>query len=203
MPALRIIHANQSRTHHRREGEGHQQADQDRDRRRDSELVQETSGDGRHERNRQEDDDERQSCSQYSQTDVFRRFSRRFFRVNSLFFNEAEDVFEHDDRVVDNHADHQHERQHRHAIEREVERLHHAERRDYRTRDRDRGDQRRAPRAHEQQHDKTRENTAEHQVGLNFVQRRFDVARLVANDLDFDVFRQLRSDARQSRPSGL
>ena len=123
--------------------------------------------------------------------------SRRFFRFNSLFFNESEDVFEYDDRVVDHHTDHQHQREHRYAVEREVERAHHSESRDHRTRNRDRGNQRRAPRTHEHQHDETCENAAEDQVRFNLVKGGFDVTRLIANDLELDVFRQLRANARQ------
>ena len=40
-----------------------------------------------------------------------------------LLFHEAEDVFEHDDRVVDHDADHQHKRQHGDLIEREPHRF--------------------------------------------------------------------------------
>ena len=41
-----------------------------------------------------------------------------------LLFHEAEDVFEHDDRVVDHDADHQHQRQHRDLVQREAHRVH-------------------------------------------------------------------------------
>ena len=60
--------------------------------------------------------------------------------ISLLFLGKVEVLEEYDDRVVDNHTHHQHEREHRHAIEREVERAHHSKRRDDRTRNRDRGD---------------------------------------------------------------
>ena len=39
----------------------------------------------------------------------------------ALFFDHAEHVFQHDDRVVDHHAHHQHQGQHRDVVQREVE----------------------------------------------------------------------------------
>ena len=45
--------------------------------------------------------------------------------VMLLLFDEAEDVFQHDDGVVDHDADHQDQRQHGHAVEREIQRPHH------------------------------------------------------------------------------
>ena len=41
-------------------------------------------------------------------------------------------MFEDDDRIVDDDADHQHQREHRDGIEREAERRHQPERRDHR-----------------------------------------------------------------------
>ena len=52
-----------------------------------------------------------------------------------LLLDEAEDVLEHDDGVVDDDADHEHEREHGHAVQGEAERPHHAEGRDDGARD--------------------------------------------------------------------
>ena len=125
----------------------------------------------------------------HRQRDLRGRRLRRLERRHLLLFDEAEDVLEHDDRVVDDDADHQHQREHRHAVEREVERRHHAERRDDRRRNRDAGDDRRAPVAHEREHDQAGENAAEHEVQVDLVQRRVDVARLVADDVELHVAR--------------
>ena len=48
------------------------------------------------------------------------------------------------------------------------------------------------------QHDEAREDAAQHQVDVDLVQRRVDVARLVADDLEPDVGRQL--GLTRSRP---
>src|SRR5262249_57832628 len=71
------------------------------------------------------------------------------FPYTTLFRSEPEDVLEHDDGVVDHDADHQHEREHGHAVQGEVQRPHHAEGRDDRGRDGHGGDERRAPRSEE------------------------------------------------------
>ena len=121
-----------------------------------------------------------------------------------LLLDEAEDVLEHHDRVVDDDADHQHQRQHGHAVEREVERPHHAERRD-----RPRPGSRRAAMIVERQLRMNASTTrqariaAQHQVQVDLVQRRVDVARLVADDLELArraaaaaaTLRQVRLDA--------
>ena len=48
------------------------------------------------------------------------------------------------------------------------------------------------------EHDQAREDAAEHQVQVDLVQRRVDVARLVADDLELHVARQLRRDALEA-----
>src|SRR4029453_14141230 len=109
---------------------------------------------------------------------------------------ETEDVFEHNDGVVDDHTDHQHQRQHRHAIERKVQSSHHAETGNQRAWDGHRRNQCRTPGAHEEQHDETRQYAAEYQVLLNFVQPRFNVARLVADHFHLHIVWKLTGDAR-------
>ena len=105
MTALGIAHAYQPRAHHRRQRKRDQQAHHDRDGCGDAKLIKEPTRYRRHERYGQEDHDQRQSGSQHGQTNVFRRFTRRFFCFDSLFLNEAEDVLQYDDRIVDHHAD--------------------------------------------------------------------------------------------------
>ena len=112
--------------------------------------------------------------------------------VHALFFDAAKDVFEHDDRVVDHHAHHQHQGQHRDVVQREVEQLHDRERGDDRRGNRHRRDERRAPRPHEEQHGDAGQNAADDQVPSNLVQGRQDVARLVLNHGHFDIGGQQR-----------
>ena len=68
-----------------------------------------------------------------------------------------------------------------------------------RRRDGDGGDDRRAPVAHEGEHDQAGQDAAEHEVHVDLVQRRVDVRRLVADDVERDAGRQLRPDALEAR----
>ena len=43
--------------------------------------------------------------------------------MHLLFFNESENIFQHHDRIVDYNADHEHQGEHRHTVEREAERF--------------------------------------------------------------------------------
>ena len=107
-----------------------------------------------------------------------RRLDRGLELVLVLFLDEPVDVLQHDDRVVDDDADRQRQREHRHAVEREAHVPDQAERGDDRRRDGDRRDDRRAEVAEEQQHDERRENRADDQVLFDVVDRRLDELRL-------------------------
>ena len=92
--------------------------------------------------------------------DLRRGGPRGLKRPHLLLLDEAEDVLQHDDGVVDDNAHHQHQGEHGHAVEGEVERLHHAEGGDDGSGDGDRGDDHGAPVAHEQQHHQAGQNAA-------------------------------------------
>ena len=107
----------------------------------------------------------------------------------------AENVFENDDGVVDDDADHQDEREHGHAVQREIERLHHAEGGDHGSGNRHRRDDHGPPVPHERQHDEAGQDAAEQQVIVNLPERLVDVARLIADDFQLHIARQLRPHA--------
>ena len=73
-------------------------------------------------------------------------------------------------------------------------------RRDDRRRNGDAGDDRRAPVAHEREHHQAGEDAAEHEVQVDLVQRRVDVARLIADDLERHVGGHLRLDPLEAAP---
>ena len=189
----------QPRAHHRRQGERNHQADENCRRRRNPELIKEAARNARHERHRHKDDDQTERRRHDGQADLGSRGARRFKGPHLLFFDVAEDVFQNHDGVIDNDADHQHQRQHRDAVQGEVQCPHHAERSDYGCRDGDAGNQRRAPATHEKHHYQTGEDAAEDEVQVDLVQRRVDVTRLVADDFELDICGQLRGDARERR----
>src|SRR5271165_1357265 len=92
------------------------------------------------------------------------------------------DVLDLDDRVVDQNAGHQRDREQAHQIEREADRVHRPEGRNDRERQRDRGDDRRAQITQEDEHHDDRKQRAFDQ-GLH---RRAVVAELVV-DLRVDL----------------
>ncbi len=71
-----------------------------------------------------------------------------------------------------------------------------------RRRDRDGGNDRRAPVAHEEEDDEAGEDAAEHEVHVDLVERRVDVGRLVADDLERDAGGQSRPDALEAGLGG-
>src|SRR5262249_13361762 len=104
---MSVVDMNQPRAHRRRQRERNQQRDHDRHRRRDPELFEEASRDRGHKRDRQEDDDQRERRREHRQADLFGGLPGGLHRVHLLLFYEPEDVFQHDDGVVDDHAHHQ------------------------------------------------------------------------------------------------
>ena len=78
----------------------------------------------------------------------------------------AHDALEHDDRVVDQHADRERDAAQRHDVERQVERVHQHERAEHRDRDRDAGDQGGARIAQEQVQHQDREQAADQRGAL-------------------------------------
>ena len=123
-----------------------------------------------------------------------RAASKEFMR---LLFDEAEDVFEHDDGVVDHDADHQDQREHRDAVQGKAERPHHAESRDDRSRNGYGAITVERQLRMKAKHHQARQDAAQNQVHVDFVQRGVDVARLVADDFDFHIGGELPSDARE------
>ncbi len=117
-----------------------------------------------------------------------------------LLFDEAVDVLEHDDRVVDDDADHQRQREHRHLVEREARApAMTREGADDRRRDGDGGDERRAEVAQEDEDDDRGEDAAENEVFLDGGERRLDELRVVADEPDLDVRRQRLLNLRHPR----
>jgi hypothetical protein len=77
-----------------------------------------------------------------------------------------DDILDLDDRVVDQHAGHQAQREQGHPVQGEAHHLHEPEGRDRRERDGDRRDQRRPPVAQEQEDDEDRERRALDQASI-------------------------------------
>ncbi len=59
--------------------------------------------------------------------DLAHRFPRRFDRRQTLLCHQAFDIFDHDDRVIDQQSDGQHHREHRQHVDRETQHGEHPE----------------------------------------------------------------------------
>ena len=184
----------QAGAHHGGEGERNDQAHHHCHRRGDAELEKKPSRHAGHERDRHENHDETQRGGENGQADFLRGGARGLEGIHLLLLDKPENIFEHHDGVIDDDANHQHERQHRHAVQREVQRPHHPERGDDGRWDGDAGDDHRAPVLHEEQHHEAGQDAAENQMHFDFVQRFVNETRLIADDLEFHVRRQFRGD---------
>jgi hypothetical protein len=81
----------------------------------------------------------------------------------------AMDVLDHHDRVVDEQADREAERQHRHLVEREPQEAERPHRRDHRGRQGQRADERGPPVAQEAEDDHDRQDRAEGEIELQIL----------------------------------
>ena len=86
----------------RRNREGHQHRNHDRDRHGPAELVEKLARIPGHERDGDEDDDQGKRGGDHGERDFLGGQNRRLFGRKVFFFEEAIDIFEHDDGVVDN-----------------------------------------------------------------------------------------------------
>src|SRR5208337_3719550 len=109
-----------ARTQHRGQRKRNQQRHHDRERHRQAERIQESAHHAVDERDGYEDDHERQRSRTDGQPDLGGGRFRGGDRVHVLFFDEAEDIFEHDDGVVDYYSDRERQREQSHAVERET-----------------------------------------------------------------------------------
>ena len=118
-----------ARAQHRRQREADQHRHHDRERHRPAERVDEALGVAVHERDRQEDHHQRQRRRHHRQRDLAGRLDRRVERRAVLLLDVAEDVLQHDDRVVDDDADGERDAEQRHVVQREAHHVHQRERR--------------------------------------------------------------------------
>ncbi len=109
----------------------------------------------------------------------------------------AVDVLQHDDGVVDDEPDGEHERQQGQRVDGEAEDVHQRERADQRDRDGDERDQRGAERAQEQEDDEDDEDDGLADRLVNILDRLGDEHRLVVGDPHLHAVGQRGGDARQ------
>ena len=137
---------------HRRHETCDQQREHDRDRDREAELTEILAGDAAHEAHRREDRRDRQRDGDDRKADFVRRLERGAPR-RLAHPHMADDVLDLDNRVIDQDAGHQGDREQAHKIEREADRIHRPEGWNDRERQCDGGDEGRAEIAQENKHD--------------------------------------------------
>ena len=137
---------------HRRDETRDQQREHDRDRDREAELAEILAGDAAHEADRREDRRDRQRDGDDCKADFVRRLERGAPR-RLAHPHMAHDVLDLDNRVVNQNARHQGDREQADEIEREADRIHRPEGWNDRERQRDGGDEGRPQIAQENEHD--------------------------------------------------
>ena len=144
---------------HRRDETRDEQREHDGDRDRQAELTEILAGDAAHEAHRREDRGDRERDGDDREPDLVGRLERS--AIGRLAHaHMADDVLDLDDRVVDQNAGHERDREQAHEVEREADRVHRPEGRNDRKRQRDRGDERGAQIAQEDEHDDDGEQRA-------------------------------------------
>ncbi len=144
---------------HRRDEARREQREEHLHRDGDAELLEELSGDARHEACGGEDRDDGQRDRDHREADLVGGFQGgtigRFAHVHV-----PDDVFDLDDGVVDENARRQRDGEEADEVQREAEQVHRPERREDRQRQRDRGNDGGAQVAQEQEHDDDGEDGA-------------------------------------------
>ena len=119
------------------------------------------------------------------------RLARRVARRKPLLRHDALDVFDDDDRVVDENPDREHHPEHRQNVDREA---HHVERgasAEQRDRDDDRRDERRPQILQKHEHDDEDEHDRLHQRLDHFVNRNADEQRRIVRKVIRQAFREI------------
>ncbi len=111
----------------------------------------------------------------------------------------ADDVLDHDDRIVDAEADGDGQRHQREIVDREAEEPHARQGAADRQRHRHRRRQRRHQPAHEQQHHQQHQHDGDQQRPLDVLHAGADRGRAVGDDRELDVRRQPAQKLRQQR----
>ncbi len=178
----RVGQLQEARAQHRRQREADEHRDQDRERHRPAERVDEALRIPVHERDGQEDDDQRERRGHDGQRHLPRALDRGLVRRAPLLLDVAEDVLEHHDRVVDDDAHGERDGEQGHVVQREPHDAHQRERRDDRGRDRERRDDDGPDVPDEEHHDDGGEQRAEDQMLFEGRNRCVDEPRVVADD---------------------
>ena len=191
-------HLEQAGAEHRREREGDEGGDDDRERDGEAELVEELADHALHERHGDEHRADRERGRDDGEADLRdARGGRLHARQPALHV--AVGVLEDDDRVVDDHAHRDAEGQQGHHVEGEAHGQHEGVGRHDRRRDRDGRDEGSAPAPQEEEDHQHREHAAAEQLALCVGEAGLDEDRHVLRQDELVALRQRRLDQRELR----
>ena len=142
-----------------------------------------------HEKQRDENGDERDAHRDHREADLSRALEPRRHRAVALF-HEAEHIFDHDDRVIHDEADGDRHGHQREVVERVAAQVHHAEGARERERHRDARDEGRPEAAEEKKDDHHHERDADQEGELHVLDGRADRRRAVAEQFQLHARRQ-------------
>jgi hypothetical protein len=180
---IRGVPAQESRAQTRGERERDQQRHRHCEDHGQSVLEEEAPDHALHERDWDEDREDRERCRHHRRTDLGRSAQRRLHRRLALL-EVPMDVLQHHDRVVDQDPCRDGERHQGEDVQREARCVEQEEAADHGRGDRSRHDQRGAAAQQERCSDRDREDAAQHHVARHVAHRRLDEARDVLGHLD-------------------
>ena len=122
--------------------------------------------------------------------DLVHRLFRRRFRVQALFAHQTLDVLDDDDRVVDQEADRQRQREHNDNVQRHAASVNNAERSQQNDRNREGRNQRNAETLQEKEHNAENQNDRFDQRVRDLLDRLFDDRRVFLRVSDFNARRE-------------
>ena len=154
---------------HRIQGETHKQAHQYRNSHGDSKRIKETADDAAHERHWHKDSANRKRGGHHCQANFLGALARRH-EVVFAHAHMPNDVLAHHDGIVDQQADTERERHHRHEVQREAKGIDGDKTGDNRDRQSQTGDDGRAPRVEKEKNDGDSEQRPLHQRALHTIQ---------------------------------
>ena len=174
-----------ARAHHGREGKGDERGDQDGDGQGDGELAEEPAHNVAHEEQRDKHRDERNGQGHDGEADLLAALEGGVHGAHPLL-DEAGDVLDHDDGVVDDEAGGDGERHEGEVVEAVAQQVHHAEGADDGERDGDRGDDGGGEVAEEEEDDHDHQGDGEHELKFDVQHGGADGIGAVGKDPDLD-----------------
>ena len=189
---LALVMLEQHRGERRGERQRHEQRDGGGDRDRDRELLVESARQTVEEQGRQEHREQHQHDRDQRARHFVHRGARRLERRHAMC-QVALDILDHDDRVVDDDADGEHQTEQRQVVERIAQRQQHRHGADQRDGDRHHRDDRRPPLLEEHDHD---EDDEHHRFAERMVHRVDRLGDELGGVVDHAIFEALGEGLR-------